>query len=99
LRVGDEIIGALDVQSTQESAFDREDIALLGILADQIAIAIDNARLFQQNQAALEQAEQAYQQYVRQEWDSFLGVGSKPRPVTGFERGSPVEQTGGHETE
>lgn len=74
LRVGDEIIGALDVQSTKEAAFDQEDLALLTVLADQIAIAIENARLFQRSEAALEEAEETHRRYLRHEWDSFLSA-------------------------
>lgn len=74
LRVGDEIIGALDVQSTEEAAFDEEAVTVLTMLADQIAIAIQNADLFQHSQGALAEAEEAYQRYLRQEWDSFLGA-------------------------
>src|SRR5712692_770841 len=50
LRVRDELIGALDVQSVQVNAFTREDAQVLQSLADQIALAIDNARLFQETQ-------------------------------------------------
>lgn len=45
LRAGDHIIGALDIQSTQESAFEEEDIGIMSALADQVASAIENARL------------------------------------------------------
>lgn len=45
LRAGDHIIGALDIQSTQESAFDEEDIGIMSVLADQLASAIENGRL------------------------------------------------------
>lgn len=45
LQAGDQIIGALDIQSTQESAFDEEDIGIMSVLADQLASAIENARL------------------------------------------------------
>jgi PAS domain S-box-containing protein len=50
LRVRDELIGALDVQSVQVNAFTGEDAQVLQSLADQIALAIDNARLFQETQ-------------------------------------------------
>jgi GAF domain-containing protein len=53
LRLGDRVIGALDVQSTQSGAFSEDDITVLEILADQLAVAIHNARLFEQ---ALERA-------------------------------------------
>jgi PAS domain S-box-containing protein len=48
LRVRGEVIGALDVQSTGLNAFSTEDIRTIQMMADQVAIAIDNARLFSQ---------------------------------------------------
>jgi GAF domain-containing protein len=50
LIASDQIIGALDVQSLQANAFTEEDIGTLQTLANQIAIAIDNARLFTEQQ-------------------------------------------------
>ena len=55
LKVGERIIGALDVQSAQEAAFGEEDVATLQIMADQLAMAIERTRLFEQTQAALEE--------------------------------------------
>ena len=48
LKVREQVIGVLDVQSTLESAFSEEDVAVLQTLADQLATAIANARLFQE---------------------------------------------------
>jgi len=48
LVVGDEVIGALTVQSTEEAAFHDEDIAALQTMADQLAIAIQNSNLHRQ---------------------------------------------------
>jgi signal transduction histidine kinase len=48
LRVGDQIIGVLDVQSNRLDAFDKEDVTALQILGNQICVAIENARLFQE---------------------------------------------------
>ena len=45
--VGNELLGVLDVQATQVNHFTEEDITLKGILAAQIAVAIDNARAFE----------------------------------------------------
>jgi len=50
-----ETIGALDVQSTDVNAFTREDVEVLQTLADQLAVAIDNARLFEETQRRLEE--------------------------------------------
>jgi GAF domain-containing protein len=43
LIVGDQVLGALDVQSTQIAAFDETGTAVLQNMADQIAIALHNA--------------------------------------------------------
>jgi GAF domain-containing protein/HAMP domain-containing protein len=61
LKIGDRIIGALDVQSTLEEAFDAGALSVLQILADQLAVAIENARLYQQAQVALEDTQALYQ--------------------------------------
>jgi len=72
LRVSGRVIGALDVQSVQVNAFSQEDISVLSTLADQIAIAIENARLFGEAQKALSEAQATYEKYVRQSWNSFV---------------------------
>jgi GAF domain-containing protein len=51
------IIGALTVQSMEEAAFSDDDITALQAMADQLAIAIHNARLYDQNRRLLAQAE------------------------------------------
>ncbi len=43
LKVGAKIIGVLDIQSTQSAAFDNDDAAILGTLANQIATIIQNS--------------------------------------------------------
>jgi GAF domain-containing protein len=48
LVVGDEAIGALTVQSTEEAAFHDEDIDALQTMADQLAIAIQNSNMHRQ---------------------------------------------------
>lgn len=54
LQVGDTLIGALDVQSTDPGAFNEEDISTLEILTAQLAIAIQNARAFTEQQKTAE---------------------------------------------
>jgi signal transduction histidine kinase/DNA-binding response OmpR family regulator len=56
LVAGNEVIGALTVQSTEEAAFGDDDVTALQAMADQLAIAINNARLHRQNQHLLGQA-------------------------------------------
>lgn len=72
LRTLDGIIGALDVQSIEPEAFSNDDIAALQILADQIAVAISNARLFRQAQESLEAEKQAYGQWSQSTWKELL---------------------------
>jgi len=71
LRVGGNVIGALDIQSTQPNAFTEADVNILSTLADQVAIAIENARLFSEAQEALDRSEETFSQYVQQEWSTF----------------------------
>ena len=55
IRVGEEIMGVLDAQSLQINAFDENDVMVMETLADQIAVAIENARLFQESQRRTEE--------------------------------------------
>lgn len=71
LRVGEEIIGALDVQSTEPNIFLQEDINILSTLADQVAIAIQNARQFEQTRKALDETEALAKQFSRIGWQQF----------------------------
>ncbi len=48
IQVGEKVIGVLDVQSPQLNAFDDNDVMVIETLADQVAVAIDNARLYEE---------------------------------------------------
>jgi nitrate/nitrite-specific signal transduction histidine kinase len=71
LIIGSDVIGALDVQSEQPNAFSNEDIEVLSTLANQVAVAIENARLFQQSQEALKELDNTFQRYIKTEWQQF----------------------------
>ena len=71
LKVREQIVGVLDVQSEQPGAFVENDTRTLSILADQIAIAIENARLFAQTQEALNESQALYRQNIKESWLSF----------------------------
>ncbi len=66
-----QVIGVLDVQSTEEYAFFTEDTEVLRTLAGQVAAAIENARLFSENQAALAQAEKVLRQFTKAGWSQY----------------------------
>ncbi len=59
LVVRGEAIGALTVQSTHEAAFAREDITVLQTMADHLATAINNARLFEAAQREIDRRSRA----------------------------------------
>jgi signal transduction histidine kinase/CheY-like chemotaxis protein len=59
LKIGDHVMGALDVQSTQINAFSEDDVTVLQTLADQIAVALDNARSFEVAQKAVVEIQEA----------------------------------------
>lgn len=63
-----QIIGALDVQSTETGAFGEEDIQMLSLLANQVSLAIENARLFEETRRALAESEAVSRQTTREAW-------------------------------
>jgi GAF domain-containing protein/HAMP domain-containing protein len=71
LKAGDEIIGALDVQSTVENAFGQEDVNILTALADQVSIAIQNARQYEETRKALAESTATARQFVQTGWQQF----------------------------
>ena len=86
------LLGALDVQSTQAAAFTQEDAEVLQVLADQVAIAIENANLFAESRGALEASKRAYGEVTREAWSKLL----RGRPDLGYQVNSsgnimPVE--------
>jgi GAF domain-containing protein/HAMP domain-containing protein len=72
LRARGEILGVLDVHSKEREAFTEEDVAVLQTLADQVATAISNARLFGQVQEALEAERRAYGEMSLTAWAEAL---------------------------
>jgi len=71
LKIGDEVIGALDVQSTAENAFGHEDISILTTLADQVSIAIQNARQSEETRKALAESVASGREFIQTGWQQF----------------------------
>ncbi len=80
LTVRNKIVGVLDLQSTKSGAFTDSELNTMSILADQVAIAIENARLFQQTQQALAEAENLYRLNTQKGWKEF----SRNEPTLGY---------------
>jgi GAF domain-containing protein/HAMP domain-containing protein len=81
-----QVIGALTVQSTEVAAFSDEDISALQTMADHLAVAIDNARLFSEIRASLEETQVIHRQYLREAWEGFISL---PEAKSGYRYTEP----------
>src|SRR5688500_13496095 len=72
LLVRNRVLGVLDIQPDQPEDFDIDDIDVLQALSDQIAIAIENARLLDETQAAITQLEALTGDRTRESWSQKL---------------------------
>ncbi|GIL12769.1 MAG: hypothetical protein BroJett038_14890 [Chloroflexota bacterium] len=72
LRVGEMVIGALDVQSKQRNAFNQDEILVLQTMADQLAVAIENARLYQESLRRMADIERANREATLATWREYI---------------------------
>ncbi len=72
LRVGDQVIGALDVQSQQPNAFDPSTLSTLQIMADQLAIALNNAKLIEELNRTVNELQETQRRITRESWQMLL---------------------------
>jgi GAF domain-containing protein len=70
----EKVVGVLDVQSKQIARFDKQDIAILSTVANQIALALQNIQRFEETSKALAEAERLQQQYLQTGWRTFLAA-------------------------
>jgi len=101
LRTANEIIGVLDVQSTAANAFQPEDIEVLSTLADQVAIAIQNAHSFGITQELLIEAQKTSGVYLRESWQTlqtqamrigYIISGNTLKPLNKLKSSSQINQ-------
>ena len=78
MKVHGETIGVLDVQSMQAGAFSSEDLQVLTALANQVSIALENAKLLTETRAALTQVQEVYNEFTRAEWSSTAAQAEQP---------------------
>ena len=69
---GKRILGALSVQSTQNNAFNEDDIALYQDIANDLAVALENTHTFQTAQGELRETRSLYAKYLTQAWADVL---------------------------
>jgi GAF domain-containing protein len=77
LLVRNKVLGVLDIQSDKPQAFNADDVDVLQTLADQVAVAIENARLLDEAQAAIVQLEALTSHRTRDAWGQRLGERSR----------------------
>jgi GAF domain-containing protein len=93
LIAGGEVQGILDIQSLEANAFSAEDIPTLQILADQLAIAMQNARMLLDTQEALFTARKATGEISQHGWQAMLkNIGATG--YIGLSHGDIVQTTG-----
>ena len=78
LKARGETIGVLDVQSTEAGAFTNEDLQVLTALANQVSIALENARLLTETRTALAQVQEVYNEFSRTEWSRTVSNIQQP---------------------
>jgi len=71
LKVENKVIGVLDMQSNQLQAFNQDDLAIMQVMADQLATAIERTRLLEELERNLHELERAHGQYTREGWQTF----------------------------
>jgi GAF domain-containing protein len=74
LRVRGQVMGVLDVQSAQPNTFHEEDVRVLQALADQVAVAINNAQLLGQVEESAEAERRAFGGISQEAWRALLGT-------------------------
>jgi GAF domain-containing protein len=85
LRLRGKVLGALTVQSAQSDAFDQDTVTVLQTMVDQIAIALDNARLLAESQDAVETVRRVAGELTREGWSQLMRAQMMPavRSVAG----------------
>lgn len=91
IALGDEVLGVLDVRSDVFDYFSETDMQMLMTLASQVAVALQNARSFQQSQKALQELDAITRRLTHEGWESYLETGITN---THFIYGSPPDDNG-----
>jgi PAS domain S-box-containing protein len=94
IKLGDLVLGVLDVQSDKAGAITEDDRWLLEGLCGQIAIAMDQTRLRQEMAERLEEIDRLYRSMSREGWKDYQETGNIPAGFM-FDRTDirPVEDT------
>ncbi len=68
MRIDQRVVGALDIQSEQPEVFHDQEVQIFQLLADQLAVALQNARLAAEADARVRQVDDLNRQFIQQAW-------------------------------
>ena len=71
LRAGNTVLGVLDLQSEHQGYFSRDDLTLMQGIADQVAVALENARLFKDLELSAREADEFARRLTQDTWAKF----------------------------
>jgi GAF domain-containing protein len=77
LMVGERVLGALNVQSTKEADFGPQVIETMKSMAGQVALTLENARLYQEAQHIIKEMRAVQKQYLLEGWSGFSEESTK----------------------
>jgi GAF domain-containing protein len=101
LRYAGQVIGALDVQSTQSNAFNKDDIEVLITLADQVATAIKNTQVLEEARNTVSKFQNSLNEKTYEAWKviqprslglGFQLIGSTIKPLDAPLEGKHIQQ-------
>jgi GAF domain-containing protein len=89
LIVGNRLLGVLDIQSRRINAFSEDDIQAIRAISDELAVAVDSARLLRETQQQLDRFQTSYRDLARQSWQRInrsasgmtIRIGGSPDPT------------------
>ncbi|MBN1564683.1 MAG: GAF domain-containing protein [Anaerolineae bacterium] len=81
LSIEGRVVGALDVQSTEPDVFTDEMVRIFEVLADQLAIAIENAQLLSESDHRLDEINDLNRQLTQSAWRDFIEDQSRQAPL------------------
>lgn len=71
VQTGETVLGAMTIQSELPAAFDQDDILVFQTVADNLATALENARLFAEAEANLRETQSLHRQYLQRAWSEL----------------------------
>jgi GAF domain-containing protein len=74
LLIHNKVVGVLDLQSSEVNAFRFDEVEIFQSMADQIAVAIENARLLTESQLVITQLKFLSNENTRQNWKSEVAL-------------------------